>query len=578
MCPAAPFTWHPRRRRDPPSRTIHVNDPRRCEIPATTDCEYSDAIEFQEGTGGRRLQADTETFAPTAVGTVRVFRFAGFDGPTAAPTITSAPSSPCSGVVLLGEEVEGGAAVAVNHDRAAGAFVAVGAPESDGARGAVRVYEFDGSDWELRGAFYGFSPDERVGAAVALNGDGSVVAVGAPGAGGGAGRVEVYAWNADAWARRGADVEGSTADAAIGGAIALDGSGAVLAVGSARSDAATGVVLVLGFDGATWVGNGEFRGDAAGDGFGSALALSFTGNVIAVGAPGAGIVRVYESRGASWEAVADLTGTADEEFGSACSLSRDGQVVAIGASASAADSGRVAVYGFSAADWVQLGDDLVGAAGDRLGGAVSIGEDGDVVLAGAEGGNYARYYMFGGEEWESFVDVDGSSVAASADATLFAVGDGGAGSVGVYDLYPAAPNLSKSSFCVHSEISTSRPRRCRDPPPRATERRIDFAGTRALCARPRLLHFFRRRRHQAFLPRRVSCPLLDRVQCPRIRPRPRRCRRERQRQRLRGRPRLLPRRLRRRRRRRRPRRRWFRFRFRHMHLAPSFAQSSPRSM
>mmetsp|Transcript_3892 Transcript_3892/g.12081 ORF Transcript_3892/g.12081 Transcript_3892/m.12081 type:complete len:215 (-) Transcript_3892:999-1643(-) len=102
--------------------------------------------------------------------------------------------------------------------------------------------------------------------------------------------------------------------------------------------------------------------------------------------------------------------------------------------------------------------------------------------------------------------------------------------------------------------------------------------TRALCARPRLLHFFRRRRHQAFLPRRVSCPLLDRVQCPRIRPRPRRCRRERQRQRLRGRPRLLPRRLRRRRRRRRPRRRWFRFRFRHMHLAPSFAQSSPRSM
>jgi hypothetical protein len=82
-----------------------------------------------------------------------------------------------------------------------GRKLAIGTPlsaNSDGAEsvGAVRVYEYVSLTWTLMGlTVYGDNAGDLLGSAVAVSGDGSIIAIGAPGADDGAGRVVVKEWN-----------------------------------------------------------------------------------------------------------------------------------------------------------------------------------------------------------------------------------------------------------------------------------------------------------------------------------------------------------------------------------------------
>ena len=217
----------------------------------------------------------------------------------------------------------------------------------------------------------------------------------------------------------------------------------------------------------TWVQLGsDIDGEAVGDNFGCAVAMSNDGTRLVVGAPtnagyasGAGHVRVLDWAGAAWNQLGtDIDGQAvDENFGSSVSISSAGDVIAAGApDGTGLGTGSVRVYGWSGSAWAQIGSDITGgAAGDTFGESVSLSSDGSRVAIGASnndgtagGAGHVRVYGWSGSAWsqigsdilgEAGSDYSGRSVSLSGDGTTVAIGatgnDGGGSGSGHTRVY-----------------------------------------------------------------------------------------------------------------------------------------------
>ncbi|MEW6434285.1 MAG: cadherin-like beta sandwich domain-containing protein [Myxococcota bacterium] len=144
-----------------------------------------------------------------------------------------------------------------------------------------------------------------------------------------------------------------------------------------------------------------------GDALGSSAALSRDGNTLVVGAPGddatggavmnGGAAFVFQRVAGTWRLVQTLRASnagALDAFGSSVAISAHGAVIAIGApkedsdgagdNEAAADSGAVYVFRASAGAWTEearLKATLVGA-GDGFGASVAVSGDGQVIAAG----------------------------------------------------------------------------------------------------------------------------------------------------------------------------------------------------
>ena len=118
----------------------------------------------------------------------------------------------------------------------------------------------------------------------------------------------------------------------------------------------------------------DIDGEAAGDEFGSAVAVSEDGSILAVGAAyndgggtSAGHVRVYQYASSSWSQLGgDIDGeAAQDRSGTSISLSDDGSILAIGArlnDGGGSNFGHVRVYEYASSSWSQLGSDIDGEA------------------------------------------------------------------------------------------------------------------------------------------------------------------------------------------------------------------------
>ena len=195
-------------------------------------------------------------------------------------------------------------------------------------------------------------------------------------------------------------------------------------------------------------------------GFGTNVAISADGTLLAAGSPaaGAGSVRVYRLSGEAWSPLGPaIAGAADgDEFGRGLAVSADGQFVAIGAPGHGdTDAGQVRVFRFDpSAGWVQVGGDIDDATsrGLGLGAAVAISDDGTRLVAGAprDRGDlsslgYVHVYDLVGDTWTAvggpitdvaFFSQIGDAVAISGDGTTVAGGNptDSEGSVQVYRL------------------------------------------------------------------------------------------------------------------------------------------------
>ncbi len=268
-----------------------------------------------------------------------------------------------------------------------------------------RFIEMDAFEWRPLGReLYGSSEQPISG--VELSADGQVYAVIDRGAAGIP--VTVYERGPSRWQRRGDAIgEAGSADKVD---FALSRDGSVLAYSSRTADDA-GEVAVFSWDGERWQSmGGVIRGEHAGDGAG-VLALNADGTVLAVGAPGnadggdsAGHVRVYSWRGGDWLQLGeDIDGAAGAMAGSAVDLNANGRVLAVGSPAMAgADSdlaGSVSVYAWQGSGWTLRGDSLEGRfARDGFGNSVALSASGSHLAVGTAN-IYAKVFVWENGGW-----------------------------------------------------------------------------------------------------------------------------------------------------------------------------------
>ena len=294
--------------------------------------------------------------------------------------------------------------------------------------------------------------NDLFGSRVGLSADGSRMVVGSitnretfPDSGSGSGQVQVFENNNGTWTQLGQDINGTGIDARLGRGVSISGDGTTIAAGADGFNNAAGKVRVFEFSNGSWVQLGqELLGS---NNFGNEVRLSSDGSILAVGAPiGMGSVVVFQNQGGSWIQLGDDITRDDVFFGNGLGLSADGLRVAIGADGSAGATGSLRVFDFVGANWTQVGETIVGEAGDRIGSSVDISDDGSIVAVSAidnedmgGGSGAVRVYRDTGGSWTQVGDDlngtplnrFGSSLALSSDGNILSVG-------GFGDGFPAA--------------------------------------------------------------------------------------------------------------------------------------------
>ena len=409
---------------------------------------------------------------------------------------------------VMDSEEELGISVAISFD---GSIVAAGArlAENDGvSAGAVRVFEVtpEGNLMQLGEDIAGEAELDLSGYAVALSGNGTVLAVGAPtnsnDNGFVSGHVRVYVFDGSNWNQIGSDIDGESTEDLSGFSVSLSLDGSVLAVGAALNDGSfvdAGQTRVYDFVGGEWIQRGrDLDGESAGDEFGYDVALSNDGNVVAVagrlnddGATDAGHVRVLAWNGTAWEQRGqDIDGEGvDDLSGFSIAISGDGLVVAIGApnnDNAGVNAGYTRIFSFDEGldQWIQIGQDIEGDS-SNFGFAVALSNDGNVVaiggpantnLNGFEAGHVQVFELVASAWVQVGTDIEGSlradrfgiSVALSADGSRLAAGartedgDGYAavfefGSVGTGTTGSQQPSTQPSTATAEASLPSMAP-------------------------------------------------------------------------------------------------------------------------
>ncbi|MEM6582905.1 MAG: LamG-like jellyroll fold domain-containing protein [Pseudomonadota bacterium] len=305
-----------------------------------------------------------------------------------------------------------------------------------------------GCDLDGRSEFESFS------ASLSMSGDGSVIAVGAPGndsAGENAGEARVYMRSGDLWEQMGNAISGA-APGDLLGTVALSEDGRTLAVGAPSSDSSqedAGQVRVYTWTGTTWAQlGGTINGETAGEKSGSAISLSNDGRTLAIGAPfnaytgeKSGRARVFRWARNRWEQVGrGLNGGRRYTlFGSHLELSGDGFTIAISSPFFRGGSvppliGYVTVHAWTGSTWRLLG---VSIPGGRPLGDIALSDDGETMAVSApwQGRSLnellvgdARVYRYDGTNWNQLGDqifgdrFSGDSLDLSGDGNILAIG------------------------------------------------------------------------------------------------------------------------------------------------------------
>ena len=284
--------------------------------------------------------------------------------------------------------------------------------------------------------------NDNFGSAASLSADGTLIAVGAKGDTSNKGAVYLFENDEGVWTEslKISDNESGTDELdipleendAFGTATALSADGTLLAVGTPADDdtaANTGAVYLFENNAGIWTRTLKISDNSAaageldialgiGDLFGSAVALSADGTLLAVGAYGdnggggteTGAVYLFEKRDGEWtqtlkifdkptadgaaaEGEIDIALTAADSFGIATALSADGTLLAVGA---IGDTSKGAVYLFenNAGTWSQslkISDNSGGigelrialGANDYFGRSAAFSADGTMLAVGA---------------------------------------------------------------------------------------------------------------------------------------------------------------------------------------------------
>ena len=354
-----------------------------------------------------------------------------------------------------------GLALAISPD---GTRLISGANSNDGngnGAGHARVFEFDGTNWVQLGAdIDGEAVGDRSGISVAINANGSRVAVGAnvnDGNGSNSGHVRVFQFNGTNWVQLGADIDGAQAldRAGTRRGLSMSSSGDRVIIGAQGHDSNRGHARVFEWTGSAWSQVGQdLDGVNVGDACGiRGVSMSDNGNRVAVGSEqfdgvagiNTGHVRMFEFNGTSWVQMGSpIEGDVSEDRAALVSMSGDGNRITIGTSrndAGGTNAGQVRAFEWNGTNWVQMGTDILGTANNEQLNHTDLSTDGSVLVIGAignaqNGTNSGQIQVFDwtGTAWLLRGTVEGSAgdalgreVSISGDGSRIAVNSSGAG-------------------------------------------------------------------------------------------------------------------------------------------------------
>ncbi len=251
---------------------------------------------------GLTLSADGNTIAiggPNFVGTqgkagfVRIFKWDGNEWTQL-------------GIDLTGNENfdDFGYSLDLNN---AGDILAVGAQGTFGfgnnQEGYIETYKWNGTDWVQHGSrIKGELNGDEFGRSVSLSASGDVLAVGAPGyeilPANLSSETYVYGWSGTDWVQRGDKLVGEEDINRFGAAVSLNANGNILAVGTSYFSS-KGNIQIFEWINDAWTQIEEnIQGEELQDIFGASLDLNASGNTVAGGAWGNGIggqVRMFKN-------------------------------------------------------------------------------------------------------------------------------------------------------------------------------------------------------------------------------------------------------------------------------------------
>jgi Bacterial Ig-like domain (group 3)/FG-GAP repeat len=299
-----------------------------------------------------------------------------------------------------------------------GSTAVVGAPghrvRRARAAGAAYVFRLSAGSWTQEAELE--APRALAGdsfaTSVAVSSNGTTAIVGAPGRKGGAGAAFVFTEPRGGWsdgARGTTVVSGSPGDK-LGEDVSVSGDGSTVAVGAPGRGAGAGALLVLVRPPRGW-GKGPVGASVltatdvlAGDHLGYSVAVSADGSTVgggardhldgAQGVSHAGAAFVFTRPAAGWsgenqtaELVARAAGSGDE-LGTSVALSADGGVLVTGLPGHGAGDGSLAVFQRPSGGWATGTEeaDLTATdarGGDLLGMSVAVSADGGTVVAGS---------------------------------------------------------------------------------------------------------------------------------------------------------------------------------------------------
>lgn len=258
------------------------------------------------------------------------------------------------------------------------------------------------------------------------------------------------------WEQLGSNILGEASGNELGNAVAVSSNGHVMALGANYNNGggnSAGHVRVYELQSGVWVQLGQdIDGEASSDQSGYAVSLSGDGYTVAIGAPyndgggnNAGHVRVYHYNGSIWQQLgADINGdVAGDQLGRAVAISEDGSIVAIGApynDDNGSNSGKIKIMQFSGGAWVALGSGILGQSASSLfGWSVAINNEGRTVAGGAIynsdvasfSGQVSVYNYQSGNWVQSGTDINGTSANDNLGWSVSLNGSGDRVAVGV---------------------------------------------------------------------------------------------------------------------------------------------------
>ncbi len=339
----------------------------------------------------------TKTGVTSAYTTPTPFTVAGATVPANTQTVFSSESLSYDNL---------GSSVALSEDRQ---WLFTGATgDDDLANNSGMCYAFKKQNgvyqFAVKLAPTGLGASTSYGQAIAVNGAGDRVAIGAPGHSSYSGMVVIYQNINNAWVLQ---QQFTTSDIAsgdyVGASLSMSRDGTWLAVSSARDDEGgynTGSVYLYQWNGSAYTQYAKLTAPdyEANDGFGQCVSLSADGTCLAVSTTRKGVsgnyigaVYVYTAVSGSWGYTTKLTandGISADYFGTSVSLNANGTILAIGATGcddKGSNSGAVYVYEKVGGVWVHVKKIVPtdSVTSEQLGRIVALSDDGNTLLATA---------------------------------------------------------------------------------------------------------------------------------------------------------------------------------------------------